>query len=149
VLPDSSLKARLLGANPLHVWASPAYLRAKGRPKTPDELTAHEVLASANDAKSWGFVVKSKKVAVPVKARVVVNSFVLLRQLTEAGLGLSRLPLELCRVAEEQGRVVRVLDTFALPPVPLHAVYPASAQLSPRLRVFLDYLEQHLPLRRA
>ncbi len=148
VLPDSSLKARLLGANPLHVWASPAWLRGNGRLKSPEEVKAHLVLASANDAKGWAFQVKGRKVVVPIRPRAVVNSFVVLRQLTEAGLGLSRLPLELCRVAEEQGRVVRVLDAFALPPVPLHAVYPASAQLSPRLRVFLDYLEQHLPLRR-
>jgi DNA-binding transcriptional LysR family regulator len=148
VLPDSSLKAKVLGASSLHVWASPSYLELHGRPKTPDGVKAHVALAFANDPRSWSFVVKGRKVSVPIKPRVVTNSFVLLRQLTEAGLGLSRLPLELCRHAEDEGRLVRVLEAFATPPVPLHAVYPASAQLAPRLRVFLDYLEQHLPIRR-
>ncbi len=146
VLPDSSLKARLLGMNPLHVFASPGYLKAQGRPKVPDEIRSHAQLAFAGEPKSWPFIVKGKRVSVPLKPRVVINSFVLVRQLAEAGQGLVRLPLPLAEEAEAAGHLVRVLETFALPPVPFHAVYPPSAQLPPRVRVFLDYLEAHLPL---
>jgi DNA-binding transcriptional LysR family regulator len=146
VLPDSSLKARLLGVNPVHLFASPAYLKSNGRPKVPEDIRDHTQLAFANEPKAWPFIVKGKRVNVPIKPRVVVNSFVLVQQLAEAGLGLVRVPLPLAEEAERAGRLVRVLDAYALPPVPFHAVYPPSAQLPPRVRVFLDYLEAHLPM---
>lgn len=146
VLPDSSLRAKLLGANPVHVMASPSYLAQHGRPKVPSELDAHQLLATANDAQAWPFMMRGRRVSMRIKPRVVVNSFMVLATLAESGLGLARFPAGLADGAERAGRLVRVLESFALPPVPLNAVYAGGAQVSPRVRVFLEYLEQHLPV---
>ncbi len=146
VLPDSSLKARLLGSSPTLCFASPAYLERKGRPRTPDELAAHDVLAFGIDERQvkWPFVVKKDKRLVALKPRVTLNSYVLLRQLAEGGLGIARIPAGLASESVERGLLLEVLDGFGPPPQPMHAVFPPSQHLSPKVRAFVDYLSEHL-----
>ena len=154
-LPDSSLKARLLGSAPLHCYASPEYVRRKGAPQTPEELADHDVLAFGTDdrAMKWSFIVKKAVRPFQLKPRMTLNSFVLLRQLAEAGLGIARMPAPLAAESVEQGRLVEVITRFALPPSPLHAVFVSSPHPSPKARAFLDHLSAHfasepLPRRR-
>jgi len=37
------------------------------------------------------------------------------------------------------GALVRVLDRFERPPIPVHLVYPGGRLITPRLRAFLDF----------
>jgi len=133
-LPDSSLKARLLGSAPLHCYASPDYVRHKGMPQTPEDLARHDVLAFGKNERTmeWSFVVKKSARRFQLKPRMTLNSFVMLRQLAEAGLGVARMPAPLAAESVEQGRLVELLTRFALPPSPLHAVFVSSTHPSPR-----------------
>lgn len=144
VLPDSSLKARLLGSSPTLCYASADYLAKKGTPTKPEELANHDVLAFGTDERQtkWPFSVKKEKRLVAVKPRMTVNSFVLLAKLAEAGLGITRIPSGL---AERNAKdLVEVLPDFAMPAAPMHAVFPPSQHLSPKVRAFLEYLTEHL-----
>jgi DNA-binding transcriptional LysR family regulator len=145
-LPDSSLHARRLGESAFHCYASPAYLAAHPRPLRPADVQREPVLLHGGEgrAASWAFRVRGRRVLVPVVGRVAVNSLPLLRTLAEAGLGLTRLPARYAGGAEGRGRLVRVLEEYALPPVPLHAVYSRASHPSPRLRAFLDFLAARL-----
>jgi DNA-binding transcriptional LysR family regulator len=40
------------------------------------------------------------------------------------------------------GRVVRVLADYPVPPVPVSVLYPRNRQLSPRVRLFIDWTVQ-------
>jgi DNA-binding transcriptional LysR family regulator len=147
-LPDSSLQARRLGDSRFHCYAAPRWLAAHPRPLRPGDVQRAKVLLQGGEgrAASWPFLVRGRRVMVPVVGRVVVNSFPLLARLAEAGLGVARLPSRQVVAAEASGALVRLLEDFALPPVPLHAVYPRAAHPSPRVRAFLDYLSARLEL---
>jgi DNA-binding transcriptional LysR family regulator len=44
----------------------------------------------------------------------------------------------------DQGRVELALTRFEPPPIPLHAVWPASRMLPAKTRRFIDFLEAEL-----
>lgn len=147
-LPDSSLRARLLAISPTHCFASPAYLKRRGTPKSPADLAQHDVLAYGTDEAlaKWPFEVRGRKKLVPLRPLVTVNSFLLLRKLAEEGLGITRLPAGILATETTRGPLVPVLEEFVVPPTPMHAVYPPGKHLSPRVRAFLDALGEYLVL---
>jgi DNA-binding transcriptional LysR family regulator len=143
-LPDSTLKARLLGTAPVSCYASREYLQRRGTPTSPDELSKHDVIAFGTDERQvkWPFVVKKAKTLVSLKPRFTLNSFVLIEKLARAGLGVARIPGGLVQTRGTE--LVEVLQDFAPPPAPMHAVFPPSQHVSPKVRVFLDFVSQHL-----
>jgi DNA-binding transcriptional LysR family regulator len=145
-LADSTLKARLLGTNPIVMVASPKYLAEHGVPKTPADLLDHDCIVSSNTERGakWPLLVKRKVTLVPVRARVAVNSFMLARDLSAAGLGVARMPRGFSAALEADGTLSRVLTEFEAPPSPLNAVFPPGPHLAPRVRAFVDLLASKL-----
>ncbi len=56
------------------------------------------------------------------------------------GCGLIQLPRFHVEDALRDGRLVEVLGAWESPPLPISAMYPYRRQLSPRVRVFVDWL---------
>jgi DNA-binding transcriptional LysR family regulator len=42
------------------------------------------------------------------------------------------------------GKLAPVLDTFALPPQPVHLVYPHARLVAPKIRAFIDFAAPRL-----
>jgi DNA-binding transcriptional LysR family regulator len=144
-LPDSTLVARKLAApGRLRVYASPAYLAKRGVPRRPKDLERHDCLVMTAQSKplSWGFRVRRRSVTVEVRARSQANSFVVLRDLALAGIGVARLPDYIGGPASDEGKLRPLLEAFLPPPLPFHAVYPSSRHLSPKVRAMVELLEQ-------
>jgi DNA-binding transcriptional LysR family regulator len=55
------------------------------------------------------------------------------------GLGLFQVPRFHAQAAIETGALVPVLTDWQVPSVPVSLLYPRNRQLSPRVRVFLDW----------
>lgn len=146
-LADSSLVAQRLADLDMHVYASPAYLAARGTPATPDALADHDVLVFSSVGDTWKFVSGRRAVSVRVQGRLVVNSLALLRDAALAGLGLARLPSVIAAPGEAQGQLKRVLAEYAPRPAPLHAVYPSARYVTPALRAMVAMLREQLPRR--
>lgn len=150
-LPDSTLVARSLGnseaqtSSRFRFCASPAYLAARGTPKHPRELSSHECLFYGNTDRGakWEFLARRRRLLVPLRPRVTCSSFFLLLDATLAGHGITRLPAFFIAEPIREGKLVAVLEDFALPAAPLHAVYPSSRNIAPRVRAFLDVLTEH------
>lgn len=145
-LADSSLKARKIGSSPFGCFVAPDYLSRRGRPRTPKDLVGHDVLAFATGERAvkWAFEVNRRREVVELKPRVTLNSFVLLQQLAAGGLGITRLPRAIVARAPRKGQLVEVLEDFVAPAVPMHALFPPGPFVAPKVRVFLDYLAEHL-----
>jgi DNA-binding transcriptional LysR family regulator len=144
-LSDSSLIAKKLGApGCLHVFASPAYLKAHGRPKHPRELSQHDclIMSAQSTPAAWTFKDKRKPITVKVRVRSGANSFTLLRDLAVAGHGLVRLPRYLAADALERGELISVLEAYLPDAMPWHAVYPSARNLSPKVRALVALLER-------
>ena len=145
-LPDSSLIAKKLRApGHLRVYASPQYLTRHGTPKRPEQLEKRDcfIMTGQSDPSVWRFQASKKPLAVNVRTRASANSFVLLRELAAAGLGIARLPEYIAAPAVEAGKLRAVLDAFQPPAMPWHAVYPSARHLSPTLRAFLALVDEH------
>lgn len=142
-LEDSTHIARRLGALQLALVAAPAYLRARGTPRTPADLRRHETIAfSADDEEgTWTLASARSTVEVPLRPRLVSNDYDLILEAACAGVGVSRIPAFRCQRALEAGDLVALLPRWRSREIPIHAVYPSGRHPAPKLRAFLDLLK--------
>jgi len=141
---NPNLVARRLAAMPQVVCASPAYLDRFGTPRHPGELAAHHVVR---------FFASSGGIDYPLELQVdgqwrrydlggwlAVNDAENYVQGALHGAGLIQVPRFHIEAMLRDGRLVEVLGTWRSPDLPLSALYPQRRQLSPRVRVFVDWL---------
>jgi DNA-binding transcriptional LysR family regulator len=139
-LADSSLVARQVGEMRRIVVASPAYLRRRGEPKSPETIAAHDTIqfgASALTAQ-WRFVADGHDVRIDVTPRLVTNSADAAIHDASEGGGLTRVLAYQAADAVKRGRLKIVLGAFEQPALPIHIVYPTSRLLSAKVRTFID-----------
>jgi DNA-binding transcriptional LysR family regulator len=144
-LPDSSLIARALAPCRHVVCASPAYLAARGLPRTPSDLALqkHDCLVYSNRpvSEQWRFRVDDEWKEAPVMARRLrVNNGDVLLEAAVAGLGLVVLPTFLVGEAVVTGALTVVLGGYEFFDPSIHAIWPPNRQLSAKVRVFVDFL---------
>ncbi len=142
-MDDSSLIARKLAPIRRVVCASPAYLKARGFPKSPDDLKGHECLFNSNIASSheWRFIApEGRPWPVAVNGRLSANSGDAMRVAALKDLGLVNLPTFIVGGDLQADRLVTVLDEFISQDLIMSAVYPHSRHLSPKVRAFVDFL---------
>jgi DNA-binding transcriptional LysR family regulator len=145
-LGDSSLIATRLGATRYVVCASPAYLKARGKPRTPRELGAHDCITFAGVAapESWSFPMGRRHGAVRVHSRLVVNTAEASIDAAIAGLGITRALSYQIADTIGSGRLVTLLETFEPEPWPVHLVYAGGRLVPAKLRAFLDFAAPRL-----
>lgn len=142
-LADSSLIARRLAPSRSILCAAPAYLERHGNPLSIEDLRAHECLLYSyqRTGGSWRLSGPGGERTVSVNGRLRVNNGDALLAAAVAGLGVTLLPCFICNEALRAGQVVQVLPEWNEPATnAIHAVFPANRNLSPKVRVFVDYL---------
>lgn len=142
-LADSSLMATKLGAVKRVLVASPAYLEARGLPRTPRDLIDHDIVAFENvDATNeWRFDADRK--TVRVSPRLMVNSADAAIAAAEDGLGITRALSYQVREGVVQGRLVLLLSEQMPETLPVNAVFPARRLTSANLNAFLESARIH------
>ncbi|UTL83131.1 LysR family transcriptional regulator [Pseudomonas putida] len=147
VLPDSSRIARKIGQSRWILCASPAYLATHGTPAHPGQLLQHTCFSFGFSSvwNTWGFVVDGQAITVPVVPKATFAQGDLLRDLALGGAGIVRLAEFHIGQDILEGRLVPLLQGYAQDSVePLYMIYTNRKHLSPRIRVFRDFLEQKL-----
>jgi len=143
-LQDSSLIARRLGSHEQATCASPAYLAAHGVPQTPADLAGHQAVnyLSPNTGRVWDmeFTVDGEVRSLPLPGRVAVNSTDTYVACCLSGFGLIQLPRYGVAHHLASGALCEVLADYRPPQMQISALYPQHRQLSPRVRVFLDWV---------
>ena len=124
--------------------ASPGYLARHGTPATPDDLAGHRMVGFHSTATGGvlplQFIENGRLRLEHLPASISVNSAESFNAAARQGLGLIQMPLYNAQRFIGDGSLVRVLDDFPPTPTPVSLLYPRSRQLSPRLRVFLDWI---------
>ncbi len=147
-LTDSRLMSRRLRAFRFVLCASPAYLAAHGRPRTPGDLAQHKCLRfrfpTTGKLQDWALRGEGGAADVRIPATMVCNNIEALRAAAIGGLGIVHMPDFLARDALAAGSLRTVLDGDMIKPGQFWAVWPSSRQLSPKLRVFVDFLGARL-----
>jgi len=142
-IPDTSgLSLRRLAPCKGVLCASPAYLARCGVPATPDDLLAHQCLhfSHLTDGTSWHFSRAAEQRTVRVNAGFTSNNGLVLHQAALRGLGIVYSTTFLAWQELLAGTLVAVLPDWELPLNDLTALYPASGQLSPKVRALIDFL---------
>lgn len=139
-LNDSSLIANRIGELSYGLFATEAYLKKHGVPKTPQDLVKHNcIIFNAGLKDNWPFVVEKTALKVKVSGRLKVNNVFSVLQAAEQGLGIARLPMGLCA---DKTPLKPILPQFNVPPVAVYAVFPSAQYLPPKVRVFIDLAKQ-------
>lgn len=146
-LADSSLVARPLGVAQSGYFASPTYLRRRGTPRQPRDLAGHACIVFTSTARGhrWLFARGRKREEVSVPRTHVTNNLALVRFAVLKGHGIGWLPGPSTHEQVERGELVRVLEAWWPPPMPISIVYPSARHLAPQVRVAIDHLQTHLP----
>jgi DNA-binding transcriptional LysR family regulator len=146
-IPDSSLIAKRITGSRWVICASPRYLAQAGTPRTIEDLEAHNCLnfPAGSYRSTWPLRRDGKTVPVEVKGNFVSASPELLRLMACDGLGIVR--LNEFHVGDDlaRGQLVALLRDFE-PDVEeaVYAVYASKRNLSPRVKLFLEFLEDRL-----
>lgn len=141
VLADSSLIAIRVGEVHRVICASPDYLKARGTPRSPEELLGHDCISYAPliSPKSWTFTRDQKDYAVPVQSRLVVGNLDSACDAARAGMGITMAFSYNVAAFVKAGTLIRLLDTCQPPPRPINLVYSSSRFMPIKLRAFLDF----------
>ncbi len=147
-LAASDLVARKLFDTGQAIVAAPAYLARFGTPRTPQELSAHNLLGSSyrRAAADWPLEVDGERIEVPVIGSMRAGDGETLRRLLLEGIGLGRMSLYHVQPDIDAGRLVPVLEEFnPRDKTPVHAVYLGKpGRLPARVRAVLDFLAAEL-----
>ena len=140
-LPDSSLLASRVGAVRRVLVASPAYLAARGEPKTPEDLADHGFISTFGSSSSPGHLTLGGDVAEKIyrfRPRLTVNSVDAALEAVAAGFGIARLFSYQVEEGVRQGRLARILRDFEPPPVPIHILRPADRRPPAKVALFVE-----------
>ena len=142
-LADSSLIARHLGSQKSHLVASPAFLAKHPQPMTPGDLAGMPVLVfgALPDPTTWHLVRGTEHAKVTVEPRFTVNDFDLVYRAVLDGIGMALLPSYRVNDDLREGRLVRLMPDWCTPAAQFHAVYPSTRHLSPKVKAFVDHLQ--------
>ena len=142
-LPDSDMIAREVVVLQRLTCAAPDYLERHGTPATPDALDGHRMIGlrslTTGRVRPMEFMVGDgvQEIILPTTISVTgTESFLATARL---GLGLVQIPYFHAEQDLAQGTLVQVLAAWPPRPVPVSLLYPRNRQLSPRVRVFLDW----------
>ena len=145
-MPDSNMVARRIAEGRRLVVATPAYLEHHGTPLSPVDLAGHQAIIYSGRAgwTSWTFRKAEQVVPIELQGRLKMTAAEGLREAVNCGLGFT--------IASEwnfwpelkSGKVVALLEDWALPATHLSAVYPTGRLASTKARAFASFVERFL-----
>lgn len=114
-LPDSALRARVVGHVRQVLCASPAYLERAGKPRSAESLTRHATIAWLDH---WTFGERK----VTVRPRLTTSSGPAAIAAARAGVGITQALSYQIAADLASGALVAVLPSLDSPPIPVQLV---------------------------
>ncbi|OLP57749.1 LysR family transcriptional regulator [Xaviernesmea oryzae] len=147
-LPDSRLMVRALRPFRLLLCASPTYLARHGRPDCPRDLARHCAIGFRypNSGKLQIWPLRRPEGEPEPRLRYVLtcNNMEALRGAVLRDLGIGCMPDFLAQDAIARGELVPLLLDHLDAPGQFNLIWPSSRHLSPKVRVLVDFLAEHL-----
>ena len=137
-LADSNLVARRIGPIFSKLVASPAYIRAHGEPRAPDDIVNHEAVSQV--AETWRFVENGKVITIHPRGRFNANDGQALVAAALAGMGITLLPDFLTDTHIASGALVPIMQQFPVPELGMYLVRPPGAHPPRKVRVLIEML---------
>jgi len=147
LLDADMIAFRLTG--PIHfvVVGAPAYFERHGRPMQPGDLRQHNcarLRRGPTAIGNWYVVEGGKAHEMAVTGRLLTNDMALTIAAARQGVGLCYIPEAMVQPWLATGELEAVLTDFMPTSDGVFLYYPNRAQVLPKLRVFIDYVREHL-----
>lgn len=145
---DSRLVARRLGACRRVIVGSPDYFEKAGIPLKPEDLANHACLLyrfpSTGKLDVWPLGRAADKPAFELPVSMVTNTLDPQVCFAEQGLGIACVPEIAVRAQLQSRRLMTVLDVYTQEEMVFHVLWPSSRHLSPKIRIFVDFVVENL-----
>ena len=142
--PVGSFVARKLTETRVITVASPAYIKAHGKPTHPREIEARDCIDfyDAANARPYDWEVRRRNevLALRVKGRLLVSDSGTLLGACEAGAGIAQILEMGCAHLLRSGRLIELFPGWSDERFPLHAIYPSRLHLAAKVRAFIDFI---------
>ena len=143
-LHDSTLTVRRLAVSEYVTCASPAYLRAHGTPRHPDDLADHRCLTYRRPRNGkmwdWRFCLDGQVRTREVRSIVTTNNQEATVSAATAGLGVIQVADYYAYPHTQRGDLVEILREFKTEGHIISAVFPKEQPYAPKIRAFVDFL---------
>lgn len=143
-LKDSSgLVARRLAVQKQIICAAPSYIEKYGHPKSLEELQQHRCIVNYRRGQRVSWTVLDEtgvltRITPPGTHEVGDGDAII--AMAAAGQGICQMPGSLIRDHLNAGRLVPVLENYSQGDVAIHAVWPQTRHLQPKVRRVVDEL---------
>lgn len=141
---DSDMVARRVALLEEVTVASPDYIARFGKPSRWDRLSGHRMVGFRSSATGGvlplEFLADGVRRTVTLPATMSVNGADSYRAAARLGLGLIQVPRYALDEDLARGMLVPVLEDTPPSPTPVSLIYPRNRLLSPRVRVFIDWV---------
>lgn len=142
-LTDSDMIARRVMVMHRMTCAAPVYLERFGRPASIDDLDGHRMIGlrslTTGQLAPLRFAVGDEYRTITLPAPVSVTGTESYLATALLGFGIFQVPHFHAERHLATGALVQILPGNLPPSVPVSLLYPPSRQLSPRVRVFMDW----------
>jgi DNA-binding transcriptional LysR family regulator len=143
---ESGMIMRKLPPIPEMTCASPEYLKEYGTPNQLEDLPGHQMVGFISSRTGVIFPLEFETpdglLEVSLPSRIVANDAETVHHLARLGFGLVQAPRYRFREDLDAGRLIEVLPETPPPSLPLAVYYPQNRQLSPRVRVFIEWVTE-------
>ncbi len=143
-LQDSDMIGRRVAMLEEVTLAASIYVHRFGMPTHPDRLDGHRMIGFRSSATGGllplEFQIDGAVREITLPATITVNAAESYFTAAKLGLGLIQVPRYHAEEAIRSGELLHVLEDYPPTRTPVSMLYPRSRQLSPRVRVFIDWL---------
>jgi DNA-binding transcriptional LysR family regulator len=125
-----------------HAYASPAYIKRHGQPRSLDDLDKHRILIYGASAGNYLNNINSlqytgRDARAPRASALTINNLTAVCNAVGAGVGIAVLPDYL---VQTQSELLPILPEADMPELECFLVYPEELKNVARLQVFRDFL---------
>ncbi|UAN56742.1 LysR family transcriptional regulator [Serratia sp. JSRIV004] len=143
-LVDSRLMSRRLGPFRFVLCAAPDYLKRKGRPGKLSDLELHDCLryrfVTTGKIMDWTLTADPEITRLRLNSSLTLNNMEAMLMATIDGHGIAYMPDFLVKDMLARGELETLFDAYTKDQGVFWAVWPSSRHLSPKIRVFVDYI---------
>ncbi|MCK1286197.1 LysR family transcriptional regulator [Bradyrhizobium sp. 44] len=145
---QSGLMTRRIASQRMAVCGSRSYLRANGKPKSLDDLAAHQAIIyrRSGRVRPWLFPREGQPPSEIMPAgRLRLDDLDAIADAATQGMGLAWLPYWLVRERLRAGTLINLLSGQPGFLYDCHALWPRSPRMPPKVRAAVDALAAVLP----
>lgn len=143
-LSASSLIVRKLADLQVITVAAPSYLKRRGRPGHPNDLSEHACIdyrdPVTRQAYDWEFHKGRKILSVKTKSRLLLSDAATMLTECLAGTGIAQIFAVVGKDLIKSGKLVELFPDWAEERFPLNAYYPSRHHPAAKVRAFVDFI---------